>query len=352
MASADLGDGESSSSGVARLAQAEAGPEVVLLDAGGMILAANGSWRAALGRERLGSSIGEPGTDYVEAVTRLHPQLETAWLRAQITALTDRQTDEVLTTVATGEGEGRRLRHLRINRLEQDGATLLVAAHRDLSGIAEARDTLQGLQDQLADARIDERRRILGSLAEMTDAPLEALRRDLEQLRDSVDGDGALDLVARMESSLSEAMLETHNLGSLLHPAALDEGLAAAGRRLARGFAADAGVRLRYRTTGAVDAAPRIIQEAAFRVLQEALSNVHRHARASALSVTLAARDEALHIRIADDGVGLRDGYAMGVGVSGMQSRAAELGGAVEVIGARRGVIVLARLPYAAGASS
>jgi two-component system NarL family sensor kinase len=170
-------------------------------------------------------------------------------------------------------------------------------------------------------------------------------------LRAFVDDAAAQSMIARMEAALQEATHETRNFADLLHPAALDGGLAAASQRLARDFADDAGLRLRFRMSGPVDRAPRAAQEAAFRVIQAALSNVHRHAEASSVAVTLSVRDGALRIRIADDGRGLPPGpLSPGVGISSMRDRAIALGGAVEVINGRRGAIVLARLPFSAAA--
>jgi signal transduction histidine kinase len=318
---------------------------IVLLDTEGKIVAANSAWRTTMAQRAPEVSIGDVGDDYVEALSSLYPGIEPGWLREQLSALATRRCDEVVATTPPSDDGAQG--GLRITRLDDDVRPLLVATHVDLSDVAEAQDALHTVQDQLVTARSAERRRVAGSLAEVTSAHLEALRRDLASLRDVVDDDAALGLLARMEQSLGEATRETRNFAYLLHPTALDNGLVAASERLARDFVADAGIHLRYRTTGPVDQAPRAVQEAAFRVIQEALSNVHRHAGASRVSVTLSVRDDALRLRIADDGRGLPRGpVTPGVGISGMQDRAAELGGAVEVIGGRKGAIVLARLPF------
>jgi signal transduction histidine kinase len=320
---------------------------IVLLDTDGKIVAANSVWRAMMARYAPESPLGDVGGDYVDAISRLYSGIEASWLREQIGALAARETDEVRATAPAAENGAAGPGGLHITRLDHDERPLLVATLVDLSDVAETQDALHTVQDQLATARSAERQRFAGSLAEVTSAHLETLSRDLEMLRVAFADAAAQGLITRMEDSLNEAMRETRNFAYLLHPAALDDGLVAASERLVRDFVADAGIHLRYRTSGPVDVAPRAVQEAAFRVLQEALSNVYRHAKAGRVSVTLSVRDDALHIRVADDGAGLAGGMlAPGVGISGMRDRAAELGGAVEVIAARKGTIVLARLPF------
>jgi len=325
----------------------EAGGVIVLLDTDGQVLAATDAWLGAFDRQRLPAPGGDE--DYASALGRLCPDLDADGLREGIAALAARRTEEV-TATAVGDG-GLGPLQVRIQRLGEGPGALLVATSSDMVEMAQALAALPALEDQLALARSAERGRFAQSLAELTAPHLEALRGNLARLREAADDQQTADTVAYMEGSLREAILETRNLAALLHPAALDDGLAMASRRLAHDFAAGAGVRLRYRASGEVDAAPRPVQEAAFRVIQEALSNVYRHAAASSVSVTVAARDAALHVRVADDGRGLTPGeLALGVGIPGMQARAADLGGAVEVI-ARKGVIVLAYLPYEAAAS-
>ncbi len=88
---------------------------------------------------------------------------------------------------------------------------------------------------------------------------------------------------------------------------------------------------------------------AAYRIVQEALTNVVRHAGARSCVVRLAL-DEALHLEIADDGVGLAAASRAGVGLASMRERAAELGGTCVVeMPPTGGTRVLARLPLPPG---
>jgi signal transduction histidine kinase len=93
---------------------------------------------------------------------------------------------------------------------------------------------------------------------------------------------------------------------------------------------------------------PAAVEVAAYRIVQEALTNVSRHARASACTVRLTCADgRALTIEVTDDGVGLPDTPEGGVGLSSMRERAAELGGECEIVRSwPSGTRVFARLPF------
>jgi len=89
---------------------------------------------------------------------------------------------------------------------------------------------------------------------------------------------------------------------------------------------------------------PAAVDQAAFRIVQEALTNVVRHADGAGASVRVERRPDALVVEVADDGPGVVT--VEGNGIRGMRERAAALGGEVEVVpGARRGLVVRARLP-------
>ena len=90
---------------------------------------------------------------------------------------------------------------------------------------------------------------------------------------------------------------------------------------------------------------PAVVEMAAYRIVQEALTNVSRHARARACCIRLSVEDE-LQLEITDGGIGLPEELRAGVGLSSMRERAAELGGSCEVAPVPTGgTCVLARLP-------
>jgi signal transduction histidine kinase len=142
-----------------------------------------------------------------------------------------------------------------------------------------------------------------------------------------------------------------------LHPAVLDDkGLVAAARRHASDFAKAFGVAVDFRVAGNV---PRrmapLVQSTMYRILQEALTNVARHAQARGVGVILKHKDAMLEIAIRDDGVGFDPAAALteasGLGLHGMQERVALLGGSVEIVSRRgHGTTIRARIPGGVGA--
>jgi signal transduction histidine kinase len=135
-----------------------------------------------------------------------------------------------------------------------------------------------------------------------------------------------------------------------LRPPALDDlGLLEAIRERASRFGVgDDGFRATVEAPDELPPLPAAVEVAAYRIVQEALTNVTRHARASACTVRLACTDgRALTIEVTDDGVGLPDAPEGGVGFHSMRERAAELGGECEIVSSRpSGTRVFARLPF------
>jgi signal transduction histidine kinase len=122
-----------------------------------------------------------------------------------------------------------------------------------------------------------------------------------------------------------------------LHPAVLDDkGLVAAARRHASDFAKSFGIAVDLRVEGTVSRRlPPLVQTTMYRILQEALTNVARHARARVVGVLLKNDGTMLELVIRDDGAGFDSAAAMkkrsGLGLHGMHERVALLGGSVEI---------------------
>jgi two-component system, NarL family, sensor kinase len=212
------------------------------------------------------------------------------------------------------------------------------------------RDLLRSRQ-QLVTLREEERRRLrrdlhdglgptLAAMALKLDAARNLLRRDPERADALLDGLGT-----RVHGAVGEIRRLVH----ALRPPALDElGLAAAVREQAR-LLESHGVRVEVDTPGVLPALPAATEVAAYRIVQEALTNVVRHAGASECRVTISA-GEGLTIRVSDDGRGVDPGARRGVGLTSMRERAAELGGRLEIAGGRGGgTCVKAVLPLDGG---
>ena len=158
--------------------------------------------------------------------------------------------------------------------------------------------------------------------------------------------------LAEVESLLTEALRELRIFTYLLHPPNLEkDGLQATLRDFAEGFAGRTGLVARIRIPEEVDDLPPDLQRAILRVVQEALTNVHRHAGASHVSVDARIMSGRLVVRIRDNGHGMAglarpDGpIRFGVGIAGMRARLEQFGGDLRIRTGRGGTVVLAMVP-------
>lgn len=149
---------------------------------------------------------------------------------------------------------------------------------------------------------------------------------------------------------LKDAEREIRVLSYLLHPPAIaSQGLATVLRNFALGFGGRAGVMVDVSIDRKVNSAPNHLAIPLLRVCQEALTNVHRHAHATKVSVKLEVSETSIELSIADDGIGMKAqsrGRAgqVGVGLSGMKERMDRLGGSL-AIAHDNGTTLAATLP-------
>jgi PAS domain S-box-containing protein len=217
---------------------------------------------------------------------------------------------------------------------------------------------MRALSGRLMRAQDDERRRIAQVLHETTAQDLAALKMLLARLSRTVGSTmSSGDRSALTESiDLAErSMTGVRTLSYLIHPPFLDEtGLVSALRWYAEGFAERSGIAVDLDLPPAFERLDQDVETALFRVVQEALINVHRHAGSPRASIRLHHTGEGLTLEVEDRGHGMPaerlaqlpvGGGAMGVGIAGMRERLEQLGGTLEIESGERGTIVRARVP-------
>jgi signal transduction histidine kinase len=252
---------------------------------------------------------------------------------------------EVIGRLLVGPRAGERLsavdRRLLADLARQAG----VAAHA-----VRLTADLQRSRERLVSAREEERRRLRRDLHDGLGSQLAALhlRADTAVAMIPADPDAAQAVVAELRDEIRAAVADIRRLVYELRPPALDElGLAGALRALAAQCSAPGGLRVAVEAPEALPPLPAAVEVAAYRIAQEALANVVRHAGAARASLRLEVA-EALQLDIADDGRGLPADYRAGVGLGSMRERAAELGGSVGVSNRPTGgAQVVVRLPLA-----
>jgi signal transduction histidine kinase len=198
---------------------------------------------------------------------------------------------------------------------------------------------------ELVSARDAERRRIAGDIHDWLGAGLVAPMRKLELALRSPDR-----ARARTQESidaLRQAHDELRRIMEALHPHLLEQmGLADALKAYCAAWSTEHGLPLEFQGDTAPTPPPDVAL-AAFRILQEALNNVARHAIANRVGVALRLRAGRLVLIIADDGVGFAEMASAGRGLRGMRERAEAFGGAL-VVASRpgSGTTVTATVPW------
>ncbi len=188
---------------------------------------------------------------------------------------------------------------------------------------------LQRSRERLVNAREEERRRLRRDLHDGLGPQLATLTLKLDAARNLLSQEElatADALLAELKGQTQAAISDIRRLVYDLRPPTLDElGLIPAIREQATNYSQN-GLNASVEATEQMPPLPAAVEVAAYRIVQEALTNVSRHARARACRVRLSI-DEELELEITDDGVGLPADLRAGVGLASMRERAAELGG-------------------------
>jgi len=236
---------------------------------------------------------------------------------------------------------------------------LFVGVAEDITERRRAQEQLHGHHEQLRDlaARLEavreaERTRIAREIHDELGQALTALKIDLTWLRRRLP-QPAPELAGKvdgMESILDDTAGAIQRIATELRPGVLDElGLQAAIQWQAREFETRTGIACRVEVPAEQPAVDAGRATAAFRIFQESLTNVARHAGATRVLVRFTLSAEALELSVQDNGRGISEGAlsdSRSLGLLGMRERATSLGGTVTITGERgRGTTLTLTLP-------
>jgi PAS domain S-box-containing protein len=233
-------------------------------------------------------------------------------------------------------------------RVSQVGMTAV-----DVTARRNAEEALRKLSGRLLGIQDQERRRIARELHDSLGQYLAGMKIAIEMLSSrSPERDPLLNECAEI---LDKAIVETRTLSHLLHPPLLDEaGFASAASWFVAGFSQRSGIPVSLDIPSDLPRLPEAIEIALFRVLQESLTNVHRHSHANSAEISVEADAEQITIEVRDHGRGMprevleqfeNEGSKLGVGLAGMRERVHELGGTLEVESDEHGTILRAMVP-------
>ena len=277
--------------------------------------------------------------DIATRETQLLAIREAAW---------DRQFRRNIAVVAFALGACLLLLFTNMHLLREDARSSRVATEH----IRESADSYRALSARIIGLQDAERRRLGRELHDSVGQALAGLQMNLEQLAAR---SGAIDpLVAESLHHVRDTAQELRTISQLLHPPLLDVvGFVPAAQNYVQQFGRRSGIEAKTNFPEDLKLPSKEAELMLFRVLQESLTNVHRHAQATAVDVWLAREGHEVALTIQDNGRGIPAGVienfdagmASGVGLAGMRERLAEFGGKLHVESSHSGTIVRASIP-------
>lgn len=295
------------------------------------------------------------------------PDLTQAQLRQQIIDVSA-ETDALAQKMQDHEQELLEARQQQSELLFQIAAYILCAAfvialalfflhyrmlNAELNAREQAESSLRTLSVRLLELQDQERRKFSRELHDSLGQYLVGAKMNLGMLGRSLPENNQL--IAECLKLLDQAMTETRTISHLLHPPLLDEtGFASAAKWYVEGFATRSGIQTSLDMPEDLGRLSSPLELALFRVLQESLTNVHRHSKSRKADVSVKLSEAQVVLRIRDYGRGIppdvldrfRSKRAHGgVGLAGMRERIRELGGELEMDSDSNGTQVVATMP-------
>ena len=226
----------------------------------------------------------------------------------------------------------------------------------EISVRQQAESDLRQLSTRLMTLQDEERRRIARDLHDTVGQTLAAVKMSIALIRQVKGAPPALQpLIDDLNALADEALQEVRTTSYLLHPPLLDEaGIAPAARWFVEGFARRSGLHIECDIPQHVERPSRDGELVLFRILQESLTNVHRHSQASAATVRLTRTGQHIEIEVTDNGKGIPEARLRridssaaqaGVGITGMRERVLKLGGLFHIEALNPGTAVRVALP-------
>ncbi|HEU4686054.1 MAG TPA: ATP-binding protein [Nitrospira sp.] len=251
--------------------------------------------------------------------------------------------------------ESRRRRQVQ-QALERSHEELESRVRQRTLELVAANDRLSTLSRQIIQVQEDERRSLARDLHDEIGQSLTAVKLNLQEIEDRAEGTPARVLVRDSLELVGQLLQRVRSLALELRPSLLDEvGLYEASKWYVMQFAKRAALTVTFDADPQQERLPEEVEIACFRVIQEALTNIVRHAQATRVSVKLVHAGDSVEVCVTDDGVGFsleaakaRARQGASLGLLGMEERLRLVGGTLDVASSEgRGTEVRARLPLA-----
>jgi len=251
---------------------------------------------------------------------------------------------------------------LEITRLQKQGEAQLRAnkaelehkVHERTRELSIASQELRELSARILQAQDEERRRLARELHDGVGQLLAAASMEVANVVDAGGSmsDGA-DSAANLESLIKQVNQEIRTMSYLLYPPLLDEvGLKSALAEYVHGFAQRGGIEVALDVAAHLPRLERDLELCVFRIVQECLTNIHRHAESETALIRITCNDEALKLEVRDQGKGISaeklagiQSQGLGVGIRGMRERVRHFGGEITFNSDSSGTTVCVLIP-------
>ena len=266
---------------------------------------------------------------------------------------------EVIMIVCSGLDitEHRQLRSMLEERVRERTRELEVKNHE----LVRQTEVVRELSARLLQIQDEERRRIARELHDSVGQMLAAVGMNLAQVDREAKAlsPGARKALHDNADLLAHLSTEIRTISHLLHPPLLDEvGLQSALQWYIEGFSDRSKINVDLQLPDDFGRLPRNLEITLFRVVQECLTNIHRHSGSTTAAISVTRSDHEVRLEVRDEGKGiptetqasLSSGKLSGVGLRGMRERLRQMGGQLEVQSNPNGTLILATLPIAGGA--
>jgi len=240
---------------------------------------------------------------------------------------------------------------------QKEAEEVLKQSYMQLEAMVEERtNALRLLSARLLHMQDVERRRIARELHDSIGQYLAMIAMNVDLIAEEKEDVKRTRLISECRESVQQCLTETRTLSHLLHPPLLDEsGLMTAAAWYVDGFAKRSGIAVKLDLPPSDFRLPSDVEIVLFRIMQESLTNVHRHAHCSAVEITLKLADNRAILQIKDNGCGIPEQKlqlfwdnkgGVGVGLAGMRERVRDLNGKLDIISGQNGTTVVVCIPF------
>ena len=249
-------------------------------------------------------------------------------------------------------GASKVARDITDRKLAEDA---LKQSHTDLELQVQLRtESLRKLSSSLHHMQDDERRKIARELHDSVGQYLASVKMNLTRVAQA-DVHKAKMALLESDQLLDKCLAEIRTISHLLHPPLLDEsGLAFAAKWYVEGFGKRSRIQVKLDLSPKMERLPQAVEMALFRMLQESLTNVHRHSGSRRVDVHIEREDAQVGMIVRDYGKGIPSeklrrfeatGGNLGVGLTGMRERVLELGGKLQIVSENPGISLRVMIP-------